>query len=59
MYRGSDAKTLKDGALVFAGSLFVCALAVQKASRNKIGMRCWIFINGSIQGHTPALGCHG
>ena len=39
-----------DGVFVGAGALFVCALTVQKAARNKIGMRCWIFINvGSLQ----------
>jgi hypothetical protein len=40
-----------------ANGLFVCALTVQKAARNKIGMRCWIFINVSIQVHPPALRC--
>ena len=42
------------GALVFAGTLFVCALTVQNATRNKIGMRCCIFINGSVQAHPAA-----
>jgi hypothetical protein len=46
-----------DGVFGLAGVLFVCALAVQKAARNKIGMRCCVFINVSIQNQPPALGC--
>ena len=35
--------------------VFVCALTVQKAARNKIGIRCWIFIDVSIKAHPPVL----
>jgi len=46
-------------ALRLAGAVLVCALTVQEAARNKIGMMCWIFIDVSIQGQPPVLRCYG
>ena len=42
-------------ALVGVSVLLICALTVQKAARNNIGMRCCIFITVSIQGQRIEL----